>query len=578
MLARLRYYKGYIYPHRWRLVAAVLLGAVAGAASGFGVPYFMQRVFAQFFEATGESFPLYYQILVASLLPAIFIVRGFSFYANQHMLNYIGMDVLRRLRNDLFAQLQRLQMGYFERQKSGDLISRLTSDTNQIQFIVHLISKEGFVQPFIFSGGIGFLAFLSFREREAGFLLLLLAVTPLFLLPVFFIGKHLKHRGRQVQDTLGEVTEVMSENLHAVTEVRAFNLQEREEKRFSEQNSRYLFYYMKMIKYYLISQPLMEVIAVTVLSLAFLYAYQSGLSLSTFLAMGGALYFTIDAVKRLVKVLNDLQRSEGAFVRLEKVLGEQVTISDPVRTERPVTIEGRVCFRDVSFAYGEETALADINVDIKPGTVCALVGPSGAGKSTFAKLIPRFYDVNQGSIEIDGVDVRNWNLQDLRSQVAVVPQMPFLFNDTVANNIRIGRPDASDAEVESAARAAFAHEFIEQLPEAYQTQVGENAVRLSGGQRQRLALARAFLRTAPILILDEATSALDSESELKIQQALEKLVVGRTVFVIAHRFSTIQQADRVLLFESGKITGDGTLPELQNHPIFRKLYENQILH
>lgn len=578
MRQRLAFYGQFVWPHRWRLAVAALLGAVAGAASGFGVPYFMQSVFARFFEHTDTNYTLGYQMLIASLLPMIFVLRGISFYGNQYVLNFVGMDILRQVRAAVFAKFQQLPLGYFERQRSGDLISRLTADTSQIQLVIHLITKEGFVQPFILIGGVGFLTYLSIRESEAMFMLMLLAVTPLFLLPVKLIGRHLKHRGRQVQETLGEVTEVMSENLHATTEVRAFNLQEREQQRFGSHNDRHLHYHMKMIKYYLVSQPMMEIIAVAVLSAAFLFASRSGLTLSTFLAMGGALFFTIDAVKRLVRMLNDVQRSEGAFARLEAILDEPITVSEPTAPKRPDQVLGRVQFQTVHFAYTpDEPALSAVEVDIAPGTVCALVGPSGAGKSTFAKLVPRFYDVTSGAVLVDGIDVRDWRQQELRSHIGIVPQMPFLFNDTILNNLRLANANAGEAEIKAAARAAYADEFIQSLPAGYDTQVGENAVRLSGGQRQRLALARAFLHPAKILILDEATSALDSESEVMIQQALEQLVRDRTVFIIAHRFSTIQQANRILLFDNGRIVADGSHSELALHPLYRKLYENQIL-
>jgi len=562
--------------HRWLLIAAVILGAIAGAASGFGAPFFMQKVFSRFFE-TPEAYSLTAKITIAVLLPAVFLVRGASVFFNQYFLNLLGQRVLFSLRLDLFRKLQALSLAYFDRQKTGDLISRLVSDTTNIQHTIMLVSKEVLLYPFIFLGGLSYLIFLSVREREAGFILLLFAIIPVLVLPVRYIGRNLKHRGRQLQDAIGETTNQLSESLQAVMEIRAFNLQQRQTDRYSAHLARTVVFHMKMMKYYLLSQPMMEVMAVTVISGAFLYAAASSLSFSIFISMGGALYFTIDSVKRLIRMLNDVQRTEGAFHRIEEILDEDECIRDPDTPKTLAAVRGLVEFRHVRFGYDEHHALDGINVTIAPGTHCALVGPSGAGKTTFAKLIPRFYDPNEGAVLIDGIDLRELRRTDLRAHIAMVPQMPVLFNDTVANNIRISKPEATDAEIEAAARAAFAHEFIERLPDGYATEVGENALRLSGGQRQRLALARAFLKNAPILILDEATSALDSESELKIQAALEKLIVGKTVFVIAHRFSTIQQADRVLLFEDGRITGDGTISELFEHPVFRKLYENQQL-
>lgn len=553
----------------------MLCGAAAGAASGFGAPFFMQRVFAGFFEAHDVDHSLGYQIFIASLLPTIFLARGVSLYANQFLLNRVGQSVLMRLRKDLFDHLQRLHLGYFERERSGDIVARLAADTTQIQNTVIILIKEGVLQPFIFFGGLGFLIFLSAREAEIGFLLLLFAIIPLMIVPVRLIGRHLRRRGRQMQDAFGDVSEAISENLRAAAEVRAFNRAEHESARFDERLRAYFAYAMKMTKYYLMTQPLMELIAVTVLSCAFLYAYNQGLGSSVFLAMGGGLFFTVDAVKRLARALNEWQRTEGAFNRVRQVMDTEVDIRDP---EEPVAlgpVTGAITFRGVSFTYGEQTALHNIDLTIQAGTVCALVGPSGAGKSTFSKLILRFYDPTVGSVLLDGHDLRSLRLADLREHIAYVPQKPTLFNDTVANNIRVGRVDATDAEVEAAARAAHAHDFIETLPGRYAGMVGEDANRLSGGQRQRLALARAFLRSAPVLILDEATSALDSASEEKIRDALRRLLRDRTVLIVAHRFSTIELAQRVLVFEGGRIVADGSREEVLTHPTFRELSDKQ---
>ncbi len=565
----------YLRPHRRAFVIAMLCGAAAGAASGFGAPFFMQRVFAGFFEAHDVDHSLGYQIFIASLLPTIFLARGVSLYANQFLLNRVGQSVLMRLRKDLFDHLQRLHLGFFERERSGDIVARLAADTTQIQNTVIILIKEGVLQPFIFLGGLGFLVFLSAREADIGFILLLFAIVPLMIIPVRMIGRHLRRRGRQMQDAFGDVSEAISENLRAAAEVRAFNRAEHESVRFDERLRAYFAYAMKMTKYYLMTQPLMELVAVTVLSCAFLYAYNQGLGSSVFLAMGGGLFFTVDAVKRLVRALNEWQRTEGAFARVRQVMDTEPMIRDPEAPVDPGPASGALTFRGVTFTYGEQTALHDIDLSIKPGTVCALVGPSGAGKSTFSKLIVRFYDPTVGSILLDGHDLRSMRLAHLRERIAYVPQNPALFNDTVANNIRLGRADATDAEVEAAANAAHAHEFIEALPEGYGTNVGENAARLSGGQRQRLALARAFLRSAPVLILDEATSALDAASEEKIRDALRRLIRGRTVFIVAHRFSTIELAQRILVFEAGRIVADGSRNEVLTHPVFRELSDKQ---
>lgn len=575
MWKRWRQLAPYLRGHGKLFFLAMIAGALAGAASGFGAPFFMKEVFARFFESEPGQYSRAYQIGIAALLPAIFLLRGLSLYINQYLLHRIGQSVLVDLRQKLFDHLQALDMGFFEKQRSGDLLARLSADTTQIQNSLLTIIREAVLQPFIFAGGLGFLLFLSFREREIGFLLLLLAIAPLMILPVRLIGRHLRYRGRQMQDAFGEVSEVVAENLRAASEVRAFRLEERESRRMRDRLRGYFDYSMKMTKYLLVTQPLMELIAVTVVSIAFLYAYNQGLGSSVFLAMGAALFFTVDAIKRLVRALNEWQRTVGAFDRVQGILDTEPAIRDPDQpTPLPQAI-GHLRFENTSFAYGDQGALKQVNVDIPPGTVCALVGPSGAGKSTFTKLILRFYDPALGRVLLDGHDLRQLSLGDLRRHIAYVPQAPVLFNDTVTANIRLGRADATDAEVEAAARAANADDFIRALPEGYDTVLGENATRLSGGQRQRLALARAFLRHAPILILDEATSALDSESDERIREALGRLVEGRTVLIVAHRFNTLQLARRILLFEDGRIAADGPIQTVLQHPTFRALYEKQ---
>ena len=298
--------------------------------------------------------------------------------------------------------------------------------------------------------------------------------------------------------------------------------------------------------------------------------------LDSFVALVAALYMCYDPVKKLGLISNEMRRVDAVLDRIEAVLHEPVTITDP---EKPVEIgrlTGNIHFDEVDFNYGENPVLNHVSVSIPSGTVCALVGESGAGKSTFANLVPRFYEAVSGSVYVDDVDVRNMRMADLRRNIALVSQDPVLFNDTIYNNLLIGKLDASRGEVEGAAKDAFAHDFINQFPDGYETMVAERGASLSGGQRQRLALARAFLRNAPILILDEVTSALDANSEEMIQRALAKLVVGKTVIIIAHRFSTIRAANLILVFDKGRIVATGTHGELYaGNDLYRRLYDHQ---
>ncbi|MEX0325381.1 MAG: ABC transporter ATP-binding protein [Puniceicoccaceae bacterium] len=565
--------------NRRLLVIGVLAGAVAGITSGGGVPFFIEKVFASIFENTERDYSLAYLLFISSLLPAVFIVRGVAYYINQYFLQWAVQNILMDVRHQLFNKLQSLPVVFFERRKSGDLMAKLVGDTLQIQEAILLVARVAFIYPFTFLAGLGYLIFLSITEKQIGFLLVMIILAPLMVVPVRYIGRHLRRRSRELQHTLGELSDIMTENLRGVVEVRSFNLQEREKERFDVKLKAYNRFAMKIAKYYHMTQPFMELIAVVMVSVAFLYCYQTGIEVSVFIGVAGALYFTVDALKRLARMLNSVQKASGSFERIEIVLKEEEAVKD---SEEPVVLpapKGNLQFKAMRFSYMDTVESPDLEIQelgIPLGTTCALVGPSGAGKSTFAKLVQRFYDPNSGSILFDGVDIRSLKKEQLRDNIAFVPQAPVLFNGTVADNILLARPEASEEEMREAARQAHAEEFILSLPDGYDSIVGENAVRLSGGQRQRLALARAFLKNAPILILDEATSALDSESEEKIQQALKAIARNRTLIIIAHRFATIRMAETILLFEKGRIRCRGDFETLLQDDLFRRLYEVQV--
>jgi subfamily B ATP-binding cassette protein MsbA len=565
--------------HRRLFAIGIGAGIVAGLSSGFGVPFFVEKVFRSIFEDTERTYSLTYLLMVAALLPGVFLVRGIASYINQYFLQWAVQNILMEIRHRLFEKLQSLPIVFFERRKSGDLMAKLVGDTLQIQEAILLVARDAFVQPFTFMAGLGYLAYLSFSQQQVGFLLLMVIIVPVMIFPVRYVGRHLRHRSRDLQHTLGELSDIMAENLRGVVEVRSFNMQDRERGRFKGKLLDYNRFAMKMAKYYHMTQPFMELVAVSMVSAAFLYSYREGIGFSSFAAMGAALFFTVDSLKRMARMFTGLQKAGGSFERIETVLDEPETVrdaTDPVILENPV---GHLSVNDLRFSYSDSVQAPDLEVehlDIPLGTTCALVGPSGAGKSTFAKLIQRFYDPQAGNILFDGVDIRSLKKATLRDCIAFVPQSPVLFNGTIRDNILLARPGASEEDVVRAARQAHAEEFILSLPGGYDSMVGENAVRLSGGQRQRLALARAFLKDAPILILDEATSALDSESEEKIQQALADLPNDRTLLIIAHRFATIRMAERILLFEKGRIRCAGNFSDLLRDDLFRRLYEVQV--
>ena len=574
---RFRPYFSYLRPQRRLLFWAILCGVIAGAASGAGLPYMVKKVFPVMFAKGAAPMTTLELALVALWIPAVFVARGVAGYLNTYYIQLVGTRVLEALRLDFFRKLQVLPLSFFQRNSTGDLLSRGLADANQLQNTLTTVANELVKSPASLIGSICYIAWVAYHEQGVALVLVTLAVVPLTVLPIRYIGKKLIKRAGQIQAELGSVTDIFSENLSATREVRAFGLEQRETSRFGRASQTLIRAQMKFMKYEKALTPLIEIISATGISFTLLYAYHVHLDKDTFLALITAIYASYEPIKKLGSLNNEMKRGFGALVRLEEVLQAPVTITDPAVPVAVGRLRGDLAFSAVTFTYGGEVAaLRDVSVNLPAGTVCALVGPSGAGKSTFANLVPRFYDATAGSVAIDGIDIRSMRLADLRGNIALVSQDPVLFNDTILQNLLIARPDATRAEVEAAARDAHAHEFITTFPQGYETVVGERGGRLSGGQKQRLAIARAFLRNAPLLILDEATSALDSESEAAVQDALRKLVVGKTVLIIAHRFSTIRDATHILVFEGGRIVAQGDHATLYaGNALYRSLYDRQ---
>jgi len=574
---RFRPFLGYLKPVKGPLFVALFCGLIYGAANGAGLPLMMKWVFPQIFSETAAPLTVWELVLIAAWLPLIFTVRGIAGYFNVFLVQLAGVRVLEKLRLDFFAHLQRLPLSFLQRQSTGDLISRGLADTNQLQTTLTFAANEIIRQPATLLGSVGFLVWVAFNERGVILVLVCLAVVPLCVLPIRFVGKKLVRRAQQVQQELGSITGRFSENLGASREVRAFGLEEAQVGKFRVISNALVGFQMKIVKYQQALNPAIEIISAIGISITLIYAYRANVPLESFLALITALYLSYEPIKKLGGLNNELKKGQAALERIEVILNEPIAITDPAEPHEIEHLKGDVTFDDVSFAYRDsEPVLSAIKVQIPAGTVCALVGPSGAGKSTFANLVPRFYEVGHGAVKIDGHDIRDLRIADLRRHIAIVSQEAVLFDDTVFNNLLVSKPAATRQEVEHAARSAYAHDFITSLPDGYKTIVGERGASLSGGQRQRLALARAFLRDAPILILDEATSALDSESEDAIQKALRQLVVGKTVLIIAHRFSTIRDASMILVFDQGRIVAQGPHADLMTqNELYRSLYERQ---
>lgn len=566
-----------LWPLRKAFTIALLSGILYGATGGFGFPFLIYRVFPLLF---GEEPPSTWLLVGALLLlPAVFSLRGMSGFANHYLSAYCGVQVLNALKIRLFTRLQELPVGFFARHRTGDLMQRVTNDTAAVQQVITTVTNDLIRQPVTLIGALAALIYMSIQTRELLFILFALAIIPICAFPMRLIGKHLLRRASQLQSTAGNVGAALHENLNAVREVRAFNLQKHQTNRFSKLLDDLAITTMKTVKYGQMLKPGIEVITAFGVSFAIYHAVRRDIDLATVLPLMSALYMCYEPLKKFGTIHNQIKRGQASIKRMQAILAADDTMTEPANPSPWPTPTPDIQFDHIKFAYQQETVLQDISFSLPAGSVSALVGPSGSGKTTIANLIPRFYDPQKGSIRIGNIDIREFALANLREHVSIVSQDTFLFNDTIRNNLRFGRLDATDREIEDAAQLAHAHSFILATPQGYDTQVGERGMRLSGGQRQRIAIARAFLRQAPILILDEATSALDTESEAAVQLALQELIKGKTVLIIAHRFSTIRLADRILLLDQGKLRAQGNHEQLYaNDELYQSLYDHQIIH
>jgi subfamily B ATP-binding cassette protein MsbA len=562
---------------KWQFAGAILFGTLNGATNGFGVPVILWKVLPKVFDkAPPDGWML---VAVIALFPLVGLIRGFSDFMSSYLSAVCGVRVLIQIQSRLYRKLQDLPLGFYGTMRIGDLMSRVMGDTAAVQTVVTNNVADLVKQPVQFIGAISALIYIAIQKKEAVFILFALAVVPLCMFPIRYFGKRMKARAKKLQAGAGNLSTAINENLGAVREVRAFNLQDIETAKFAERMGVIAKFHLKKTKYSKMLPPLIELIGVCAVGIGVFYCAKTRVTLEDMTPLLAALYMTYPSIRKFGTVHNEIKQGEASVERIEQVMQTPDAVPDPVD---PVPFDLKntdIEFSDVKFEYEPGVpVLCGVNAKIPAGTVVALVGPSGAGKSTFVNLIPRFYDVTGGAILIGGMDLRRFNKCDLRNHMAIVSQDTILFNDTIRNNIRLGRMDATDAEVEQAARHAFAHDFITAFDEGYNTLVGERGTRLSGGQKQRIAIARAFLRDAPVLILDEATSALDSESEEMVQKALVELVRGRTVFIIAHRFSTIKLADQIMVFERGILRGAGPHAELYaSDELYKSLYDRQFI-
>ena len=491
-----------------------------------------------------------------------FTIRGIFYYGQSYLVSFVGQRVIIDVRDVLFQKFQRLPLAYFDKRQTGEIMSYLTNDVGAMQSALVDQLIELVTETSILIGSLVMMVYLDWKLS-----LLTLITIPLVGEAMKLFGRSLKASSHVIQERLADITSLMQESISAIRVVKSFVREGYEIERFHNQNELNFQATMKNVHLTSLLTPTVEFLAaVAVTVIVWFGGYEvvngkiSAGSLVAFLTYAVNL---ANPVKRISRVYGNIQKAMAAVDRVFAVLDLEETVADRPEAKELPAVKGNIEVKDVTFCYNEGVpALTDINFAAKPGEMIAFVGPSGAGKSTITNLIPRFYDVTEGQIFIDGLDIRDVKLDSLRNQIGIVPQETILFSTTVRENIRYGRLEATDEEVVAAAKAANAHEFIMEMPEGYDTKIGERGLNLSGGQRQRIAIARAILKDPRILILDEATSALDTESEKIVQAALDKLMVGRTTFVIAHRLSTIFQADQIYVIDAGKIVESGTHEEL----------------
>jgi subfamily B ATP-binding cassette protein MsbA len=560
----------YSRPHLWRIVLAALASIVVGALDGafaFLVEPLLKKVFAEN--------KLYVLTLLPFIVILLFLFRGFCRYLNDYFVRTAGQLAIQKIRNDVYDRSMNLSLGFFHKQSTGVLMSRILNDVNTMQDgVANMITgffRDGF-------SAVSLLVVIFYRNWQLAIISFL--VIPATVYPAQMIGRRIKRLSKMGQEKMGELSAVLQETFSGVKVIKAFGMEEREIQRFTQKNLEFYGYVRKSIICDALNAPLME--CITSLGIGAViwiggHSVMSGKMTSTeFFSFITAMAMVYSPVKKLINSYNILQRSMGAGERVFEVVDQKPDICDPPVPLHIDRASGNVSLVDVSFSYDDEPVLANISLEACKGEIVALVGPSGGGKTTLVSLITRFYDVTGGAVMIDGIDIRQLRVSNLLEQIALVDQETILFNDTIGNNIRYGKPGATDQEVEAAAQAAYAHDFIMDMPDGYVTNIGDRGVRLSGGQRQRLCIARAILKNAPILILDEATSALDTESEQMVQKALNNLMANRTTFVIAHRLSTIMHANRIIVLEGGRIVESGTHNELLTYDgLYNKLHAMQ---
>ncbi len=591
----------YALPYWWQILCSVVLMAAVGALDAFKyllIGPILERVLnpstgskdIQLFVIPVTHHPVYLQQLVparftnawtmvAVALVGSTILKGIFDYSGTYLVNHAGFGMITDLRDDLYNAILRRSAAFFSRHTTGTLLSTIVNDIERVQYAMSTVLAEFLQQFFTFLAVAAVVVVLGGKLAWA-----LLLFIPVIIYSSRKIGSRVRSTTRHGQDKLAEIQNILHEAITGNRIVKAFNSEKWEISRFRGAARRLFRANLRSVAATAISSPLMDILGASGIALLLLLGREQvkhgDMTPSIFVAFITAVFSLYNPVRKFALFNNNFQQALGASSEIFKFMDIEDEVREKPRASRLPAFAKTVEFDHVSFTYGGEDedarVLRDINLEVRRGEVVAIVGSSGSGKSTLVHLIPRFFDPTQGRLLIDGHDVCDVTLDSLREQVGIVTQETVLFNDTVRNNIAYGQPHVALKDVEAAARAALAHDFIRALPAGYDEVIGERGVRLSGGERQRIAIARAILKNAPILILDEATSALDSESEALVQSALHNLMSGRTVFVIAHRLSTVRRANRIVVIENGAIADIGAHEDLMTKlGTYRRLYELQ---
>jgi subfamily B ATP-binding cassette protein MsbA len=563
----------YAKPYRARLTIA-LISLIIASALGLAFPQVVRLLIdAAFVDRNSQELNR-----LALVLVGLFATQALFSFLRSYLLSYTGERIVADVRTELYTHITGLPISFFASRRVGELTSRLASDVTVIQTVTTGSFTELLRSGLILTGGITIIAVTNLSLT-----LLMLAIIPVVVVSAHLYGRYVRRLSTQVQDRLAESNSVLEETLSAIRIVQSFVREDYERQRY---RGRILDALQIAMKRAIAGGGFIAFIIMVMYSgIAAVLWFGSHMVLSGKLTAGELIAFVLytfvvaGSMGGMTEIYGQFQQAIGATRRIFELLDTKPEITDPLNPEPLESVDGHVRLEDVHFTYPDERGveiLKGVTIDARPGEVIALVGPSGAGKSTLVALIPRFYDVSSGAILVDGHNVRNLKLAELRGAIGMVPQETTLFGGTIRENIAYGKLGATEAEIESAARAAHAHEFVQEFPDGYSTIVGERGVKLSGGQRQRIAIARALLKNPAILILDEATSSLDSESERLVQDALETLMRGRTTFVIAHRLSTVRRANRIVVLDQGVITEMGTHEELlANQGLYKQLHDIQ---